>query len=224
VFFNMLGSDEKNIAEAISHEVGHNLNLLHDGYADDDYFPGHGSGSTGWAPIMGVGYYQPVVQWSKGEYETANNLQDDLVVMQNTGLPLRPDDHGNTTDTATPLRRSVSGTTVTLSGEGVIEQAGDMDVFRFRAGAGDLSINLRPDSRSPNLDLLLQLLDVRGNVIATANPKQLLGVSFKYTVPAAATYFLVVTDTGYGDPLTNGYSTYGSLGQYTITGTTTVAP
>ena len=29
---------------------------------------GHGTGATGWAPIMGVGYYQNLVQWSKGEY------------------------------------------------------------------------------------------------------------------------------------------------------------
>ena len=28
------------------------------------YYKGHG----GWAPIMGVGYYKAVVQWSKGEY------------------------------------------------------------------------------------------------------------------------------------------------------------
>jgi hypothetical protein len=144
--------------------------------------------------------------------------------MQNTGLPLRPDDHGNTIDTATALRRTVSGTTVTLSGGGVIEQAGDQDVFRFRAGAGELSINLRPDSRSPNVDLLLQLLDFHGNVVATSNPKQALGVTFKFTVPVAGLYFLVVTDTGYSDPLTDGYSAYGSLGQYTISGTTTAAP
>jgi hypothetical protein len=224
VFFNMLGSDEKNIAEATSHEVGHNLNLLHDGYSGGGYYPGHGSGNTGWAPIMGVGYYQPVVQWSKGEYATANNQQDDLLVMQNAGLPLRPDDHGNTTDTATALRRSVSGTTVTLSGEGVIERTGDQDLFRFKAGAGELSINLRPDSRSPNVDLLLQLVDFRGNVVGTSNPKQSLGVTFKFTVPVTAPYFLVVTNTGYSDPLIDGYSAYGSLGQYTVSGTTTAAP
>jgi hypothetical protein len=106
----------------------------------------------------------------------------------------------------------------------VIEQAGDQDVFRFRAGAGELSINLRPDSRSPNVDLLLQLLDFHGNVVATSNPKQALGVTFKFTVPVAGLYFLVVTDTGYSDPLTDGYSAYGSLGQYTISGTTTAAP
>jgi hypothetical protein len=45
--------------EAISHEVGHNLSLNHDGVTGGAaYYQGHGSGATGWAPIMGVGYYQ----------------------------------------------------------------------------------------------------------------------------------------------------------------------
>ena len=69
VFFDMLGSgNEKYVAEAISHEAGHNMGLNHDGAAGTGYYQGHGSGATGWAPIMGVGYYQPLVQWSKGEY------------------------------------------------------------------------------------------------------------------------------------------------------------
>jgi hypothetical protein len=224
VFFNMLGSDEKNIAEAISHEVGHNLNLLHDGYAGGGYYPGQGSGATGWAPIMGVGYYQPVVQWSKGEYATANNLQDDIQVIQDTGLPLRPDDHAATLDTATALRRVVSGATVTFSGNGVIESAGDQDVFRFRVGAGAMNIKISPDSRGPNLDLNVQLLDAKGNVVLSSNPKPLLNAAIRYTAPATGTYYLRISDSGYGDPLTDGYSTYGSLGQYTISGTATAAP
>jgi hypothetical protein len=74
VFYDKLGSgNEKNVAEAISHEAGHNMGLSHDGTASVGYYQGHGSGATGWAPIMGVGYYQALVQWSKGEYSGANN-------------------------------------------------------------------------------------------------------------------------------------------------------
>ena len=47
--------NEKSIAEAISHEVGHTLGLEHDGTSTDGYYWGHGSGATGWAPIMGSG-------------------------------------------------------------------------------------------------------------------------------------------------------------------------
>lgn len=55
-FPNMLGYNEKNIAEAISHEAGHLLGLLHDGSPAGAYYYGQGSNAvTGWAPIMGVG-------------------------------------------------------------------------------------------------------------------------------------------------------------------------
>jgi hypothetical protein len=65
VFYDKLGSgNEKYVTEAASHEVGHNLGLNHDGYSGGAYYPGHGEGVTGWAPIMGVVYYQNLVQWS----------------------------------------------------------------------------------------------------------------------------------------------------------------
>jgi hypothetical protein len=87
VFYNQLGGgNEKYVAEAISHEAGHNMGLQHDGTATVGYYQGHGSGATGWAPIMGVGYYQALVQWSKGQYSGANNTQDDFSVMASNGL------------------------------------------------------------------------------------------------------------------------------------------
>jgi len=62
VFYDMLGSgNEKYVAEAASHEAGHNVGLHHDGTSTQGYYTGHGSGATGWAPIMGVGYYQSLV-------------------------------------------------------------------------------------------------------------------------------------------------------------------
>ncbi|MEQ1530778.1 MAG: zinc-dependent metalloprotease family protein, partial [Methylococcales bacterium] len=78
-FFDKLGNGyPKYVAEAVTHEVGHNLNLNHDGTSTVGYYAGQGSAATGWAPIMGIGYYKPVTQWSKGEYPGANNLQDDV--------------------------------------------------------------------------------------------------------------------------------------------------
>ncbi len=88
----------KNIAEAASHEIGHNLGLNHDGQTTSTagYYTGHGSGATGWAPIMGVGYSKEVTQWSKGDYANANNQQDDMsvlypdewgIVLMITGIP-----------------------------------------------------------------------------------------------------------------------------------------
>src|SRR6185295_10130611 len=79
VFPENLGPNgEKYVAEAASHEAGHTLGLNHDGTTTGtEYYQGNGSGVTSWAPIMGVGYYCNMVQWSKGEYPGANNTQDD---------------------------------------------------------------------------------------------------------------------------------------------------
>jgi hypothetical protein len=60
VFYD--GRNEKYVAEAISHEAGHNVGLHHDGTSTASYYTGHGSGATGWAPIMGVGYSKSLVQ------------------------------------------------------------------------------------------------------------------------------------------------------------------
>jgi hypothetical protein len=217
VFYNQLGSgNEKYVAEAISHEAGHNVGLGHDGYSGGGYYPGHGSGATGWAPIMGVGYYQPLVQWSKGEYSTANNTQDDYVVMQANGLPIRPDDHGNTMALATVLGGTAAGGVTTYSAQGVIERPGDVDMFSFVAAAGSVTVGLGPAARSANLDAQIDLLNSAGQVLASANPVDALSASLTQTVPAAGTYYVSVRGVGKGDPLGTGYTNYGSLGNYAL--------
>ncbi|MEZ0216588.1 MAG: zinc-dependent metalloprotease family protein, partial [Rariglobus sp.] len=95
VFTSQLAYDPKSVAEAISHEIGHTLGLSHDGLKDaggvtvEDYYNGHGTGATGWAPIMGTAYYQPLSQWSRGEYvsgaNVANNTEDDLTIIASSG-------------------------------------------------------------------------------------------------------------------------------------------
>jgi hypothetical protein len=219
VFWNMLGAgNEKYVAEAISHEVGHNLGLSHDGYSGGDYYPGHGDGETGWAPIMGVGYYKSLVQWSQGEYATANNQEDDIVVIGNNGGPLRPDDHGNNIANATPLVAQAQGGTTLLSGSGVIERRLDRDFFSFSAAAGPASISVAPAARSPNLDVSLRLLDVTGKTLFTAQPSGVLAASLNIQLPSAGTYFVVVDGAGQGEVQGIGYSDYGSLGQYSVSG------
>ncbi|MBH9576233.1 PKD domain-containing protein [Inhella proteolytica] len=217
VFYDALGSgNEKYVAEAISHEAGHNMGLNHDGSATAGYYQGHGSGATGWAPIMGVGYYQALVQWNKGEYSGANNVQDDYVVMQGNGLPLRADDHGDSAATATPLPGVNGGGVTSASATGVIERPTDVDVFSFNAGAGPLSLTLSPAARSPNLDALLTLRDAAGTVLASINPTEALNASASLSLPSAGTYTLWVQGTGKGDPLGTGYTSYGSLGNYQL--------
>ncbi len=220
VFYDALGSgNEKYVADAVTHEAGHNVGLGHDGTSSSGYYQGHGSGATGWAPIMGVGYYQQLVQWSKGEYSGASNKQDDYVVMQNTGLPLRADDHGNGIATATALASSTSNGVTSVAGSGVIERPADLDAFAFSAGAGSATINVTPAPRGPKLDILATLRDSAGTVLATSNPTDSLPATLAATLPSAGTYYVTIDGTGKGDPLGTGYSDYGSVGQYAISGT-----
>lgn len=210
---------EVGIAEAASHEVGHNLGLSHDGVIGGSaYYSGHGSGATGWAPIMGVGYNKQLVQWSKGEYLNANQTQDDIQIIHNNGALLMADDHSDIETGATALGASSNGTTVTLSGDGLIERRADIDVFQFLAGSGDFSISVNPAPLSPNLDIKVELYDDLGNLIASSNPADSLPALINETGLPAGEYFLMVEGVGKGDPLGTGYTDYGSLGVYSISG------
>jgi hypothetical protein len=53
--------------------------------------------------------------------------------------------------------------------------------------------------------------------VAVSNPIGALNASFSLSLPAG-TYYLSIDGTGEGDPLVTGYSDYGSLGYYSITG------
>jgi hypothetical protein len=216
VFSTQTLSDEKYTADAISHEVGHTLGLNHDGRTipSEEYYDGHGSGETGWGPIMGSGYYQNLTQWSKGEYLAANNTEDDLaIITTQNGFGYRVDDTGNTLATAKAL--TVSGTAV--SANGIIERNTDVDFFSFTTAAGPISLTVTPSGRSPNLDILAELYNSAGVLVASSNPADFLAASISATV-GAGTYYLKVDGVGKGDPLGTGYTDYGSLGQYAITG------
>ena len=73
------------VAEAASHQFGHQLGLSHDGVAaGTDFYQGSGVGMVKWAPIMGSPYKKNVTQWSKGEYWGASNPEDDLAIITAT--------------------------------------------------------------------------------------------------------------------------------------------
>lgn len=205
----------RSIAEVISHEVGHNLNLDHDGTASLGYYSG-ASGSP-WAPIMGTGYSKPVTQFSKGEYAGANNSEDDLALMAAAGAPPVVDDVGNTTATAEVLGIDNAAT-------GLIGTAADVDVFSFSTAGGEVTINASPTPVGPNLDVKPEILNAAGAVVASADPPVAvvnsalasgLDASITQTL-AAGNYFLRVQGIGWGNPGTTGYSDYGSLGRYTV--------
>lgn len=224
VYFDNLGT-EANIAEAASHEFGHNLGLFHDGTTDRAYYPGHGTGDLTWGPIMGVSYGRNVSQWSKGDYFDANNRQDDLQIIA-TRLGYVPDDAGDTAESAVPF--NVDG--ATLSAVGRIDRTNDADRFTFTAGTGPVSFTATPfrsatGSHGTNLDVRLELYDAQHTLIALADPPATAAANLTANVPAGP-YTLRVSGVGSGDPLSSvptGFTSYGSLGTYRLSGLT-VAP
>lgn len=204
--------DEKSIAEAVSHEVGHTFGLNHDGQRG---FFGHGEyyfGDNGWAPIMGAGYYEPVTQWSKGEYLDATNQEDDLAIIARS-VPYRADDHGSTRSTATPLEIDNSKIFV----EGIIERNTDIDYFRLYVPAlATMSLDIIPGTRDANLDVLAKIYDSSGRVIYTADPQDTLSAHFEDIPLDKGFYYISVEGTGRKNGV---YSKYGSIGAYTISGT-----
>jgi hypothetical protein len=202
--------------EASSHEIGHTFGLGHDGRHNpqEGYFAGHGD----WSTIMGVGYYKNITQWSRGEYNQANNQEDDLakIASSNFGVGYRTDDHGNATGSATNLVYNASGTVSASQNKGIIERTADLDFFSFTTSGGTITLNINTVSRHGNLDILARLYNASGTQIGSYNPSG-LNASISTNL-SAGRYFLSVTGTGSGNPATNGYSNYASIGSYTIAG------
>jgi hypothetical protein len=202
--------------EASSHEIGHTFGLGHDGRTSpvEGYFSGHGD----WAPIMGVGYYKPVSQWSKGEYTNANNTEDDLakIAGSNYGLGYRNDDHSNTRTNATAFKTNTGGQLNTNQNAGIIERTNDLDFFTFSTSGGQVSLNASTVSRHGNLDIIMRVYNGNGEIIGTYYQAGLTA-SCNLTV-AAGTYYVSIDGMGVGNPLTDGYSDYASLGTFYING------
>lgn len=203
----------KTISDIVSHEVGHTLGLSHDG-ASEEYYEGH----EGWAPIMGAGYEQSLVQWSNGTYTSATNQEDDLALMQAFGASLLLDDYGDTSNSAQPVELNVVET-------GLISTRTDVDVFSFVPLTSTVDVSVALPSRSPNLDVNLVVTDSLGNTIATDNPGfQALsatvssGLSASVTLSALTpgdTYFAKIDGVGWPGAV-EGYSDYGSVGEYQL--------
>lgn len=209
------------VSDATVHEVGHTLGLDHDGRISpsEEYYEGHGVGATAWAPHMGVGYSVNLVQWSKGDYSSANNHEDDLaLITTNNGFGFRVDDATNTRTAAFPIAGSTTAGILNVDQKGVIEQRADEDWFKFDATDGPLSLSATGGLENTMLDIQLSLFDSVGALIESNNPAELLTASINRTL-TTGTYFLKIEGVSKGDPLATGYNDYGSLGQYRITGT-----
>ncbi len=211
VFSSNLGAgNPKSVAEAVSHEVGHTLGLQHDGHDDgsssSSYYSGHGN----WAPIMGVGYYREVTQWSDGSYPGATNTEDDLAII---------DEFIDRLPTATggaELPATAASTTTHVLGESGATQTHSLAVTQ-----GPVSIALDKLDADGNLLAALTVRDPAGQIIGSASPVHPASWSLRVDLPAAATagtYAVEVRSMGWAgsgssDP---GFSAYGSIGGYSV--------
>lgn len=209
VFPDTLSNHTQWIAETISHEAGHSLGLSHDMSVGNPYYLGHGTGPTGWAPIMGGSFYKPVTQWDNGTFAGALNKQDDLaIITSQNGFGYRPDDY------VTP-----HGMMIGQAASGVIERNTDTDIFAIEAVWNDkpvtklvsTRITVSPADFIANLDVKAKLYDWAGTLLWDSSPIDALNIDFTITLRVGQMYYLHVS----GDGSVN-YSNYGSLGQYTV--------
>lgn len=207
-------------AGTLVHELGHLVGLSHDGYPAGIYFPGYSSFQ--WVPIMGrhisgLRWSNLLWQWSKGEYRTANQLQDDLAII-NRNLPYRDDDH----PVAVPLK--LTGDSVPpLLNRGQIARNTDADTFSFEVARGGGRAKLRIDRTEfmggSMLDVEALILDPTGSQVALHNAAAARHASLD--VPLfQGRHLLVVRGGAEGSALT-GFTRYSSLGFYAIQGTVT---
>ncbi|GAB2618353.1 hypothetical protein GCM10027270_01090 [Nocardioides ginkgobilobae] len=218
IFGQVQSSDTpKPIAETISHEVGHQFNLQHDGRFGEAYYEGHGI----WAPIMGFSDFEPVTHWSDGAYSSYSTdddfqvLEDDIATIADSGAPFRADEAGSTVQTAA----------ATPPGSAVITSRTDVDVFALGTCTGSFTVTADPAAFAPNLDIELRVLDASGSTLATDNPPSFqqgddldtaggMGASLVAS-GAGQPLFARIDGIGTGNPST-AYDDFGSVGAYTL--------
>ena len=219
----------KSATDTISHEVGHTFGLGHDGTTTGStYYAGHGGDlntPTSWGPIMGAPFSKNVTQWSKNEYANANNSEDDLYVISRdlNGVGYRADALVGTA--ISDVNRPLTVSNGTFDVGGLIRRSDAGDLHQFSTTGGSISATVRPIANIfANVDVQLELKDGAGATLAFSNPVESLGASLSRSLPAG-TYWLVVRSASTGARpaagYTTGYSAYGSVGDYRLSGTIT---
>jgi len=129
VFCDVLQYNMKYIAGAVAHELGHTFGLQHQSRYDaacnleEEYHTGFGYDVLGWAPLMGISYYQNLVTWHRGpNILGCNVIQNDMEVIA-TVAGTKADDYNASLNNSTVQLPSSGNKT------GILENADDKDAF-----------------------------------------------------------------------------------------------
>jgi len=210
-------SNTKGIADITSHEAGHGFNLVHESLwgPGDVKLQEYYRGTIDRAPIMGNPFSGTRAVWWYGTSANGPRIyQDDmsLIASSSNGFGYRPDDHGDSFASATPLTVNSSLLPIPtpmedpqLSSNGIINSVSDLDYFSFETLAGDVKLQILVPQDYGNLDVRIELRDATGKVIAASAPQYDLGASISAHL-ADGTYYIVVASNGL----------YGDVGAYSI--------
>ncbi|HMX81059.1 MAG TPA: zinc-dependent metalloprotease, partial [Ferruginibacter sp.] len=229
VFSDRLGPfSPKMVGEACSHESGHTVGLAHQSRygancstPEEQYNSGSGSGETGWSPIMGNSYYRNMSNWNNGPTPYGcTNMQDNLsIITTQSGFGYRPDDY---TEALNATAYALPSTNFTVNG--IITTNADKDAFRLGLVQSSnvhitvIPFNVANNYIGANLDVKLELYNNAGSLLRTYDPAATMSVTID-TVLDAGTYYLKIDGTG-----NTNTGEYGSLGAYTINGTSGALP
>lgn len=227
IFTALLNYNVKYISEAASHEPGHTLSLYHQSTYDSncvkisDYNYGQGTGEIGWAPIMGVGYYQNFTLWNNGPNSFGcTNYQSDLDVLTTVnGFSYRTDDYAPTFAGAT----NAPFVNNQFNVNGVVERNTDLDMFKFtqpsygRFQLAAVPYNVGTGDAGSDLDMQVTLYNSGQTQLNVYNPGILLSsVIDSFLNPGI--YYLKIEGKG------NVYApNYASLGSYSLQGNFTAS-
>jgi hypothetical protein len=173
IFCDVLQYNQKYIAGAVSHELGHTFGLQHQSrYSADcelveEYHTGFGSDALGWAPIMGLSYYQSLVTWHNGQSILGcDQLQSDMNIIKSVA-GVKADDYSDSFNSNT-IQLPSSG-----SKAGILENAGDRDAF-LKNETTSRRIKLISNGNS---DLALEVYNTNGQLAAVYDDANGTGVN-----------------------------------------------
>lgn len=207
------------IGMTAAHEIGHQMGMNHDrGGTGGEYF--EGIAAYQWGPIMGNywmggSWQNQLFTWSRGEYNTASNFEDDLKIMNvDEGVPYADDDNVN----GKAMVFGSGGKIEPTANFGQIERNTDTDTFTFSVSTvSTLNLRVDPIEYLRMLDVDATIYNSAGTVVANSNLAVNRSAEFKNLQLSPGSYRLVIRGGAEGTPK-NGFSNYSSLGYYAMSG------